>query len=191
MDNADFVQTNILATVLTLLVTLSTCVISKITGYRKIKIENFELLYKCLTDLASKRSEIIAKCNTLANDLADNLPENWNKVSNSEMEKRYRDICSGINKIASKYSNYLDFFLSFSHFLYKNKPLIPIIKADCWAILRLFEIVNDKKEYRINYSQIASLAEFIRLYGNRTERKVLRVYMEKNKICELVNNDDL
>lgn len=188
MENADFVQTNVLATVLTLLVTLATCVISKITEYRKIKIENFELLYKCLTDLASKRAEIIAKCNTLASDLANNLPENWNNVSNYEMEKSYRNTCSGINKIASEYSNFLDFFLSFSHLLYKNKPIIPIIKADCWAILRLFEIVNDKKEYSINYSQIASLAEFILLYGNRTERKVLRIYMEKNKISKLMNH---
>lgn len=187
MENADFVQTNILATVLTLLVTLAVCVISKITGYRKIKIENFKLLYKCLADLASKRAEIITRCNTLASDLADNLPENWNKVSNSEMGKKYKDTCSGINKIASEYSIFLDFFLSFSHFLYKNKPIIPIIKADCWAILRLFAIINDK----INYSQIASLAEFIRLYGNRTERKALREFIEKNNIRKMLNDNDL
>ena len=191
MENADFIQTNILATVLTLLVTLATCIISKETGHRKIKIENFKLLYKYLADMTSKRAEIIEKCNTLANNLADDLPENCNKVSNSEMQKIYRDTCAGINKIASEYSIFLDFFLSFSYFLYKNKPIIPIIKADCWAILRLFGIINDMKEYRINYSQIASLAEFIRLYGNRTERKALREYMEKNKVCKLLDDDDL
>lgn len=194
MNNVDFVQTSILATVLTLLVTLATCIISKVTGYRKIKIENFRLLYKCLVDLTNRRAEIIDRCNALSKELADSLPEKWNKESSSEMIKKYKSTYSGINEIIAEYSMFLDFFLSFSHFLYKDKPIIPIIKADCWSILSLHEKITafkfEQVDYCISYSQIASLTEFIRIAGNRTDKKMLRRYMKRNKICEFASGND-
>ena len=194
MNSVDLVQTSILSTVLTLLVTLATCIISKVTGYRKIKIENFRLLYKCLVDLTDRRAKIVDRCNGLSKELADSLPEKWNKESNSEMIKKYKSTYSGINEIIAEYSKFLDLFLSFSHFLYKNKPIMPIIKADCWSILSLYEKITafkfEQVDYVISYSQIASLTEFIRTAGNRADKKMLRRYMERNKICEFVSCND-
>ncbi len=188
MNFTSFIQTNIFATVLTLLVSLATCVISGKHAYDKMKIEKFENIYSCLESFANTRARILGQCNKIANELADNLPETWDKNAKKEWMKKYQDTYRGINSIITEYSKFLDLFLSFSYILYKNKPIYPIITAECWSILNLYEqlIVMESNNdiYKIKYSQIVSLVQFILLKGKRKDKKRMHEYLARNKIFE-------
>ncbi len=188
MSFTSFIQTNIFATFLTLLVSVATYVISEKNGYRKMKIEKFENIYVCLEGFANTRARIIDKCNKIADELADALPEKWNKKTHSEWMKKYQNTYSGINNIITEYSKFLDLFLSFSNLLYKNKPIIPIIMAECWSILNLYEqlisMESNNNIYKIKYSQIVSLVQFILLTGKRKDRKKIHEFLVRNGIFE-------
>lgn len=188
MSFIDFIQTNIFVTILTLSITLATCIIDKIHSYRKMKIENFSDIYKCLDEFAKKRSKVLDRCKKIADELASALPEKWDEKSNSEYMKKYYNSYNGINEIIAEYSKVLDLFLSFSHFLYKNKPIIPIIKTECWSILSLYELLITMEcnsgIYKIKYPQIVSLVQFIRLSGKKKDKKRLTEYLQRNQISE-------
>lgn len=188
MSFISFIQTNIFATVLTLLVSVATCVISKKYGYRKMKIEKFENIYTCLEGFVNTRARIVDKCNKMANELADAIPEKWSKKINSEWMKKYQDTYSGINNIITEYSKFLDLFLSFSNLLYKNKPIIPVIMAECWSILNLYEqliiMESNNNIYKIKYSQIVSLVQFIISNGKRKDKKKIHEFLVRNEIFE-------
>ncbi|MCX4269170.1 MAG: hypothetical protein OSJ62_10995 [Lachnospiraceae bacterium] len=188
MSFTSFIQTNIFATVLTLLVSIAICVISEKNAYRKMKIEKFENIYTCLERFAKTRAIILDKCNKIANELADALPEEWNKKTRNEWMEKYQDTYSGINNIITEYSEFLDLFLSFSYLLYKNKPILPVVMAECWSILNLYEqlivMENNNNIYKIKYSQIVSLVQFILLTGKRKDRKKIHEYLVRNKIYE-------
>lgn len=188
MNFIDFIQTNIFVTALALLITLATCIISEVHGYRKMKIENFNDIYKCLDEFAKKRSKILDKCKKISEELAAALPEKWDGKTDNEYMKKYHNSYHGINEIVAEYSKVLDLFLSFSHFLYKNKPIIPIIKTECWSILSLYELLITMEcnsgIYKIKYSQIVSLVQFICLSGKKNDKKRLTEYLQRNQISE-------
>lgn len=188
MSFMDFIQTGIFATFLTLSVTVATCIIDGRHGYRKMKIEKFGDIYACLDGFAEKRAKIVSKCNKMASKLAEDLPEKWDKEANQKKLDKYQDIYHGINEMIEEYSKFLDLFLSFSYFLYRNKPIMPMIKAECWSFLSLYELLMTidcgERAYKIKYSQIASLIQFIREEGKGEDKKRLREYLSRNQISE-------
>ena len=107
MNFIDFIQTNIFVTALTLLITLATCIISEVHGYRKMKIENFNDIYKCLDEFAKKRSKILDKCKKISEELAAALPEKWDGKTDNEYMKKYHNSYHGINEIVAEYSKVL------------------------------------------------------------------------------------
>ncbi len=185
MSFVDFIQTGILTAFLTACVTLATCIISEVQGYKKMKIENFEKIYNSLTNFTEKRAKIVDECNKLVKELADALPEKVQRKS----EKEWKYLCyitySGINELLTEYSKCLEFIMSFSHYLYKNKPITPIVIAECWSILYLYEVfvaIDSMDEYSIKYAQIVTLVQFIRTYGRWGDKKHLRKYLKENKV---------
>ncbi|MCI9077891.1 MAG: hypothetical protein HFH68_03055 [Lachnospiraceae bacterium] len=187
MNLISFIQTNIFATILTLSVSIANCVITAKHGYRKTKVEKFKNIYTCLENFANTRAGIIDKCNKIADELADALPEKWNKKTSNEWMKKYQDTYNGINNIITEYSKFLDLFLPFSYFLYKNKPIFPVIITECWSILNLYEqliIMQNNNIYKIKYSQIVSLVQFILLKGKRKDKKKIHEYLKRNQISE-------
>lgn len=188
MSFIDFIQTNIFVTILTLSITLATCIIDKVHSYRKMKIENFSDIYKCLDEFAKERSKVLDRCKKISDELAQSIPKEWNGKTQNEYMKKYDSSYNGINKIISEYSKILDFFLSFTHFLYNNKPIMPIIKTECWSILNLYELLITMEcntgMYQIKYSQIVSIVQFIRLSGKKEDKKRLMEYLKQNHISE-------
>lgn len=89
MSFVDFIQTGILTAFLTACVTLATCIISEVQGYKKMKIENFEKIYNSLTNFTEKRAKIVDECNKLVKELADALPEKVQRKS----EKEWKYLC--------------------------------------------------------------------------------------------------
>lgn len=191
MNCMEFLQTNIFATLLTVLVTVGTSVISEIHGHHKMKIENFDKIFACIEGLNKSRAEILDKCNKELRSIGEEIPERekWEGMSGAKQLKKYDNTYQRLNDIISEYSKFLEFFLSFSHYLYKNKPLIPIIRADCWSLLNIYEQVVQKgheQGYVIKFSQIASLVQFIRLMGKRAEKKEIKNYLKRNHVAELM-----
>lgn len=185
MNLPDFIQTGVFTAILTACVTLATCIISNVQGSRKIKTENFDKIYNSLADITEKRAEIVDKCNELIKELADALPEKIQKKS----KKEWANLCcityGGINELLTEYSRCLEFIMSFSYFLYKDKPILPVITAECWSVLYLYEdfiSINDMDEYSIKYTQIVSLVQFIKTYGRWGDKRQLRKYLKDNKV---------
>ena len=187
MNWTEFIQSSVFATILTVVVSIATCVVSEVQGYRKMKLQHFEVVYHCLEDFTKKRADVIDKCNGIARELAGKMPDTGDKTSKS-FAKQYDNLYSGINKMISEYSKCVEFYLSISHFMYKYKSLRPIIKAECWELLRVYgNVIEEGKDlyYRIQYTQIVDLVEFIKIAGNRNDKKALREYLEKYEISEL------
>lgn len=185
MRLADFVQTGIFTAILTTCVTLATCIISMVQGYKKMKIENFDKIYNSLTNFTEKRAKIVNKCNKLVKELANALPEKVQKKSEEELEKLCYITYGGINELLTEYSKCLELIMSFSHYLYKDKPITSIVTAECWSILYLYEdfvAINNRGEYSIKYAQIITLVQFIRTYGRWKDKKQLRKYLRENKV---------
>ena len=163
MNLPDFIQTGVFTAILTACVTLATCIISNVQGNRKIKTENFDKIYTSLVDITEKRAEIVDKCNELIKELAAALPEKIQKKSKKELAKLCYITYDGINELLTEYSRCLEFIMSFSYYLYKDKPIIPVIIAECWSVLYLyadFLSINNLDEYRIKYTQIVTLVQF-------------------------------
>ena len=108
-----------------------------------MKIENSDKIFTCIEELNKSRAEILDRCNKELRSIGDNLPEQekWEGMSGAKQLKRYDNIYQRLNDIIAEYSKFLELFLSFNYYLYKNKPLIPIIRADCWALLSVYEQV--------------------------------------------------
>ena len=185
MSLIEFIQTNLLAAFLTAFVTIATCIISTVQGYRKMKIENFDKIYNSLIDFTEKRVSILDKCNSLTKEIADALPDGVQEISNKKLKMLYYNTYYGINELITEYSKCLEFFLSFSRYLYKNKPIAPIVITECWTILGLYEkliTINVMEEYTIKYAQIVTLVQFIRINGKRKDNKQLNEYLKRNNI---------
>lgn len=185
MNVTDFLQTGIFTAFLTACVTIATCIISTFQGYKKMKLKNFDKIYDSIINLTEKRITIIGKCNSLIEETAKALPEKIQKIS----EKEWRNICyitySGINDLLSEYSGCLEWMLSISHYLYRNKAISPVIIEECWSILELYEnfaALNCDMNYRIKYAQIVTLVQFIMLNGRWRDRRQIKRYLKKNKI---------
>ncbi len=185
MNWIDFIQTGIFTASLTAFVTIATCIISEVQGYKKMKIENFDKIYNSLTEFTEKRTEIVDKCNKLVKELADNLPEKVQNKTEKEWKKLCYDTYSGINKLLTEYSKCLELIMSFSHYLYKSKPIAPIVIAECWSILYLYKgfvNINNLDEYSIKYAQIITLVQFIKMYGRWNDKRQLHKYLRQNKV---------
>lgn len=185
MSFMKFIQTNIFATILTLLVTVATCVISRFQEYKKIKIENFDKIYDCLANFTEKRAETIDKCNEMMKRMADALPEKGERVSDEKWKKQYKKTYDDLNRVLTEYSKHLELFMPFSGFLYKSRPVMRIVTAECWSVLKLYEQLvelDDTKEYRIHYGQIVTLVQFIRMNGSHREKKRLHRYLKSNSV---------
>ena len=65
MNIENFIQTSGFATILTVLVTVATCIISTLQANKKMKIDNYDRIYNCLVNLTEKRADIVDKCNVL------------------------------------------------------------------------------------------------------------------------------
>lgn len=181
----DVIQSSIFATILTLCVTFATCIIGEVQGYRKMKLEHFDTIYHCLEDFTKKRAKILDKCSQKSEELSEILPDLNDKYSKKDFIARYHLIYRGMNQIITEYSNCLEFYLAVSHFLYKYKSLRPIMKAECWNILKIYEkVVEAGKEdyYHIQYSQIVNLVEVIRITGNFRDKKALKKYLKDNQV---------
>lgn len=184
----DFIQTSIFATILTLFVTLATCVIGKVQGYMKMKLEHFETIYHCLEDFTKKRAKILDRCNQTIEELSEILSDFDDKDSEKDFLNKYHCIYHGMNQMIAEYSKCLEFYMAMSHFLYRYKSVRPIIKAECWNLLNVYEkLVEAGKEYhyKIQYAQIVDLAVFIRSTGRWRDKKALNKYMKKNQIYEI------
>lgn len=181
----DYIQPSIFATYLTLCVTLATCIIGEVQGYRKMKLEHFDSIYHCLEDFTKKRAKIIDKCNQKSEELSEILPDLNDKYSKKDFMAQYYRIYHGMNQIITEYSNCLEFYLAVSHFMYKYKSLRPIMKAECWSILKVYERVVEagkKDHYHIQYAQIVNLVEFMHITGNFREKKALNKYLKNNQV---------
>ncbi len=185
MSWIDFLQTSAFSVILTSCVTLATYFISTVQGNRKMKVENFDRIYNSLTDFTEKRAVIINQCNQLVKDLAETLPDKVQKKSEKEWKKLCNRTYGGINELLTEYSKCLEFMMSFSYYLYKNKPIVPIVKAECWSILYLYEkfvTIENEDEYHIRYVQIVTLAQFIKKYGSWRDKRQLHRYLKENKV---------
>lgn len=187
MNISELVQSSIFATVLTLLVTVATCVITQLYGYKKMKIERFREIYECLEKFSEKRAEIVEKCNQMSYSLEASMPEQWNKKAEKKRAEYYMHLYQRMNEMLAEYSGFLEHFLSFSHFLYKNKPVLPVVKAECWYFLDIYERIAHiesglQEACGIEYTQIAAFVQFIRLTGKRKDRKKLKEYFRRNHI---------
>lgn len=187
MNIADLVESSIFATVLTLLVTGATCLITELYGYKKMKIERFGEIYECLEKFSEKRAEIVGKCNQISNSVEANVPEKSNKKTAKKQAKYYMDLYRGMNEMLVEYSKFLEHFLSFSHFLYKNKPVMPVVKAECWYFLDIYERIvriesGIQEACGIEYTQIAAFVQFIHLKGRWKDRRKLKKYFKRNHI---------
>lgn len=185
MSWIDFLQTSAFSVILTSCVTLATYFISTVQGNRKMKVENFDRIYNSLTDFTEKRAVIIDECNQLMKDLAETLPGKVQKKSEKEWKKICDRTYGGINELLTEYSKCLEFMMSFSYYLYKNKPIVPIVKAECWSILYLYEkfvTIENEDEYRIRHVQIVTLAQFIKKYGSWRDKRQLRRYLKENNV---------
>ena len=174
---------------MTACVTIATCIINNFQGYKNIKIENFDKIYTCLTDITEKRAEIVDKCNRLIKELADALPEKIQKKSEKEWTKLCSITYNGINELLTEYSRCLEFIMSFSYYLYKDKPITPVIIAECWSVLHLYEYfmsINNIDEYKIKYTQIVTLVQFIKTYGRWKDKKQVRKYLKENRVTDLL-----
>lgn len=187
MNCTEFIRSSAFATILTLLVSVATCVVSEVQGYRKMKLQYFEVIYNCLEDFTKKRADVIDKCNGMAQELVGKMPVTSERASKS-YAKQYDNLYCGINKIISEYSKCLEFYLTISHFTYRYKSLRPIIKAECWELLRVYgSVIREGEElhYRIQYAQIVNLVEFIKIAGHRKDKKALHEYLEEYGISKL------
>lgn len=185
MNLEQLIQTGIAGVFLTGCVTTATCFISGFIGYKKIKVEHFDKIYKSLIDFTEKRAEVVDKCNALIQKLADPLPDMIQNISEDEWKKMYNNTYQGINVLLTEYSKCLELLLSFSYCLYKNKPIHPIVTAECWSFLDLYEKfvdMGDMDEYRIQYAQIAALVQFIRIKGHWRDRRRLHKYLKRNRL---------
>ena len=185
MNFTELIHTGILATILTTCVTFATCIISSVQGYKKMKIDNFDKIYNSLINFTEKRATILDKCNSLTKEIADALPDEVQEISNKKLKTLYYNTYYGINELITEYSKCLELFLSFSHYLYKNKPIAPIVITECWTILGLYEkliTINVMEEYTIKYAQIVTLVQFIRINGKRKDNKQLNEYLKRNNI---------
>lgn len=80
--------------------------------------------------------------------------------------------------------------MSFSFYMFKNKAIRPVIKAECWSFLNLYEQVIEiqgdiSEPYGIEYAQIASLAQMIRLSGKWKDRRMLNKYLKRYHVTEI------
>lgn len=188
MNFIGLIQTGILTTFVTACVTIATCIISTVQGYKKMKTENFDKIYTSLVNFTEKRAEILDKCNGLVCNIADSFPERVQRLSEQKWEKVCCNAYHRMNELLTEYSKCLELFLSFSHFLYRDKPIAPIIVSECWAFLTIYEdMVNmfDKEEYRIMYEQIVTLIQFIRLNGKWKDKRRLHGYLKRNHVFRL------
>lgn len=186
MSWVEFIQSSIFATILTLSVSIVTCVINRVQGYKKMKLEHFEAIYNCLELFTIKRAEVTGKCSELSKEIGEKYPDG-DKVSEKNFLKWYDSLYCGINEMIAEYSICLELYLSISHFLYKYKSLRPIIKVECWELLRLYEgilEIGKKYHYNIRYAQIVDLVQFIKITGTWKDKKALRKYLNEHQIVE-------
>ena len=184
MSWTEFFQSSMFAAVLTALVSVATCIISKVQGYKKMKLQHFETIYSCLERFTKTRIEVLEGCNKTARELADKIPD----ANDKKFLKRYDDLYCGMNDMISEYSKCLEFYMSISHFLYKYRSLRPINKAECWELMRAYEKVVEYGEnyhYEIRYAQIIDLVQVIKMTGTLRDRIVLHKYLKKHRILEL------
>lgn len=185
MNIENFIQTSGFATILTVLVTVATCIISTLQANKKMKIDNYDRIYNCLVNLTEKRADIVDKCNVLIKELSDALPNSVHKISDRDWKRQCCDTYDGFNKLLTEYSKYLELFMSFSYFLYKNKPMLPVILSECWALLNLYEkFINicNENEYKIRYEQIVTCVQYIKINGRKKEKKYLNEYLKRNQV---------
>lgn len=178
----DFIQTGIFTTLITIFITIATCIISAVHEHKKMKIDNFDKIYGCIVDFTQKRAEILEKCNGLIKAIAENIPKDEKEIHENQWENLFRDTYDGINKLLSEYSKCLEMFLSFSHYLYRNKPIAPIVIAECWSLLNLyaqFVSIQTDNGYDIRYEQIITLVQFIKVNGKRKDKKRLRLFLNR------------
>ncbi len=178
MNWTEVIQSSIFATILTLVVSIATCVISKVQGYKKMKLQHFKTIYNCLEHFTETRAAVLDECNKMAGELAENLPD----VEDKQFVKRYDELYCGINIMISKYSKCLELYLAMSHFLYQYKSLRPIIRAECWELLRIYGVVVEygkDSNYKIEYAQIVGLVQMIKNTGTWRDRVALYRYLKK------------
>lgn len=185
MSLAELIQSGVFATFLTACITIATVFLNEVMGYKKMKVENFDKISNSLIDFTEKRSEVVDKCNKMIRDLMALLPEEPIKMSEKEWRKKCYYIYRGINEILIEYSKCLELLLSFSFCLYKNKPISPIVTAECWSFLNLYEKFVDMSnmdEYKIRYAQIAALVQFIKVKGSWRDKIRIHKYLKRNKL---------
>lgn len=185
MNVTEFLQTGLFTAFLTACVTVATCIISTVQGYKKMKLENFDKIQDSIIRITEERMLIVEKCNDLVEKTAKVLPEKSHKIS----EKEWKNLCyaaySGINDLLTEYSKCLELMLSISHYLYRNKPISPIVAEECWSILKLYEsfvALNCERGYKIKYAQIVTLVQFIMINGRWRDRRQIKRYLKKNEI---------
>ncbi len=190
MSFEELINSGIFVSILTVLATCATCVISESYGYRKLKTEKFSDIYDCLNQFIEERARIVGMCNQMSHELAAIIPEKPDNKTEKKYREMYDKIYNGMNEMIAEYSKFLDLFMSFSFYMFKNKAIRPVIKAECWSFLNLYEQVIEiqgdiSEPYGIEYAQIASLAQMIRLSGKWKDRRMLNKYLKRYHVTEI------
>lgn len=175
------------AVILTSLITIATCIITYFQGIRQVKINQFEEIYECLQKLSKEKTKILEHCSRLMEQMAQKIPDEMVKIISLEDAERYRKLYHEFNRFLMEYSLYIESIQSFYHFLYKDKPNIPSTKIECWQILKVYEKLTEinyqeAQECKINYIQIVTLIQFIKVNSGFFEKIRIYRYFINNKV---------
>lgn len=182
-----FISSAGFAALLTAFVTISSCIISYIHGIKKIKTDNFSEVFQCLQTFSQTKTENMKRCNLLIEKLTEQMPA---AISASAVNATVcRSLYHDFHAFLEVYSAYLESLMSFYHFLYKDKPNIPATKEECWEILRLYSLFTDTsvsiaQDCKLNYLQIITLIQFIKINSGIAGRLELYRYLKRNRVFQ-------
>lgn len=185
----ELIQTAGFAAILTAFVTVATCVITEFYGARKLKIEKFNEIYDCLQKFSKQKSKVMRRCNSLIEAAAWRIPEDmWIRERTDDIQI-YRRTYHDFHLFLREYSGYLELLLSFYRFLYKDKGNIPATREECWTILELYAALAgidypEAEECKLEYVQIVSLIQFIKLHSGFFGRMRIYQYFKKNHVFD-------
>lgn len=187
MNWENFIQNSGFAAILTALITVATCAITYFQGIKQVKIKKFSEIYQCLNSFSEKKKEVMERCNQLIDKMGQLVPDEMANVVSPGDSAVYREFYHEFNHFLMEYSLYLESLLSFYHFLYKDKSNIFPTKVECWKILELYEKVTEinydgAEECKIEYVQIVTLVQFIKINSGIWERVRIYQYFNRNKV---------
>lgn len=187
MNWESFIQNSGFAAILTALITVATCVITYFQGIKQVKIKKFSEIYQCLNDFSEKKAKVMEHCNQLICEMGQGIPEEMAQTASPGDGAVYKKLYHGFNEFLMEYSLYVESLLSFYHFLYKDKPNILPMKVECWEILETYGKLAEinyagAEECVVNYVQIVTLIQFIKMNSGIWEKVRIYRYFKKNKV---------